>query len=348
VEAFLPFYPFTFLLFLLSLQTKHQKTMRKVIGIGETVLDIIFKNDEPIGAVPGGSVFNGIISLGRSGVPASFISETGNDRVGKKIIKFLEDNGVNADSVCVYAESKSPLSLAFLNEQNDAEYIFYKDHPHDQLDFVYPDIQPDDIVMFGSYYAVNPVIRPQVAAFLEYAQNKGAILYYDVNYRASHRNEVMKLRANILENLEFADIVRGSAEDFEIMFDQQGADKVYRSQISFYSKNFIYTQGADNVELRAEGGISKQYDVEKIETISTIGAGDNFNAGFIYGLIKYGITREMIVNGFSEELWDEVIASAMSFSANVCKSINNSVDQTFAEEKKRELEACMKEMEENN
>lgn len=322
--------------------------MRKVIGIGETVLDIIFKNDEPIGAVPGGSVFNGIISLGRSGVPASFISETGNDRVGKKIIKFLEDNGVNADSVCVYAESKSPLSLAFLNEQNDAEYIFYKDHPHDQLDFVYPDIQPDDIVMFGSYYAVNPVIRPQVAAFLEYAQNKGAILYYDVNYRASHRNEVMKLRANILENLEFADIVRGSAEDFEIMFDQQGADKVYRSQISFYSKNFIYTQGADNVELRTEGGISKQYDVEKIETVSTIGAGDNFNAGFIYGLIKYGITREMIVNGFSEELWDEVIASAMSFSANVCKSINNSVDQTFAEEKKRELEACMKEMEENN
>lgn len=322
--------------------------MRKVIGIGETVLDIIFKNDEPIGAVPGGSVFNGIISLGRSGVPASFISETGNDRVGKKIIKFLEDNGVNADSVCVYEESKSPLSLAFLNEQNDAEYIFYKDHPHDQLDFVYPDIQPDDIVMFGSYYAVNPVIRPQVAAFLEYAQNKGAILYYDVNYRASHRNEVMKLRANILENLEFADIVRGSAEDFEIMFDQQGADKVYRSQISFYSKNFIYTQGADNVELRAEGGISKQYDVEKIETVSTIGAGDNFNAGFIYGLIKYGITREMIVNGFREELWDEVIASAMSFSANVCKSINNSVDQTFAEEKKRELEACMKEMEENN
>ena len=55
--------------------------MRKVIGIGETVLDIIFKNEQPIGAVPGGSVFNGIISLGRAGVNASFISEAGNDRV---------------------------------------------------------------------------------------------------------------------------------------------------------------------------------------------------------------------------------------------------------------------------
>ena len=320
--------------------------MRKVIGIGETVLDIIFKNDQPIGAVPGGSVFNGIISLGRSGVTASFISETGNDRVGKTIIKFLEENHVNGDNMFVYPESKSPISLAFLNEQNDAEYIFYKDHPHDQLEFVYPDIQPDDIVMFGSYYAVNPVIRPQVAAFLDYAKNKGAILYYDVNFRASHKHEVMKLTPNILENLEYADIVRGSTEDFEVMYKKTDADTIYRSQIAFYTKNFIMTQGSNSVELRAEGSLSKQYAVEPMETVSTIGAGDNFNAGFVYGLIKYGVTREMIMSGISEKLWDQIISCAQQFSANVCKSIDNSVDQTFADEKKRELEASMKEMEE--
>ena len=320
--------------------------MRKVIGIGETVLDIIFKNDQPIGAVPGGSVFNGIISLGRSGVTASFISETGNDRVGKTIIKFLEENHVNGDNMFVYPESKSPISLAFLNENNDAEYIFYKDHPHDQLEFVYPDIQPDDIVMFGSYYAVNPVIRPQVAAFLDYAKNKGAILYYDVNFRASHKHEVMKLTPNILENLEYADIVRGSTEDFEVMYKKTDADTIYRSQIAFYTKNFIMTQGSNSVELRAEGSLSKQYAVEPMETVSTIGAGDNFNAGFVYGLIKYGVTREMIMSGISEKLWDQIISCAQQFSANVCKSIDNSVDQTFADEKKRELEACMKEMEE--
>ena len=320
--------------------------MRKVIGIGETVLDIIFKNEKPMEAVPGGSVFNGIISLGRSGVPASFISETGNDRVGKRIIQFLEDNGVDAASVCVHAVSKSPLSLAFLNEQNDAEYIFYKDHPHDQLEFDYPDIQADDIVMFGSYYAVNPVIRQQMVEFLEYARDKGAIIYYDVNYRASHRNEVVKLRANILENLEFADIVRGSAEDFEIMFNQQGAEKVYRSEVSFYCKNFIYTQGAEPLEIRSTGGLSKAYAVEQTETVSTIGAGDNFNAGFVYGLVKYGITREMLEAGLSEEQWGLLVGEAQQFAGNVCQSINNSIDQAFADEKKRELEVCMKEMEE--
>ena len=322
--------------------------MRKVIGIGETILDIIFRDDQPVGAVPGGSVFNGLISLGRVGVNAMFISETGNDRVGRRIIRFLEENHVDASCVSVYPESKSPISLAFLNEQNDAEYIFYKDHPHDRLDFNFPDIQTDDIVMFGSFYAVNPVIRPLVFAFLEYARSKGAILYYDVNFRASHANEVIKVTPNILENLEFADVVRGSKDDFEVMFKKSDADSIYRSQISFYCKNFIYTRGGEPLELRAQGDVSKQYPIVALKTTSTIGAGDNFNAGFVYGLVKYGVTREMLENGVPEELWDQVIAEAQTFSANVCQSIHNSVDLTFAEKKKQELEVCLKEMEENN
>ena len=305
--------------------------MRKVIGIGETVLDIIFKNDQPIGAVPGGSVFNGIISLGRAGVPATFISEAGNDRVGRNIVAFLKDNGVNADNINIYPNSKSPISLAFLDESNDAEYIYYKDHPHDQLDFAYPTVERDDVVMFGSFYAVNPVIRPQVQGFLEYAHNNGAILYYDVNFRASHKDEVMKVTPNILENLEYADIVRGSSEDFNVMFRKTDPDTVYRSEIAFYTKKFILTQGKNPVELRAENGLSKQYPVIETDTVSTIGAGDNFNAGFVYGIMKYGITRDDMERGLSEQQWDNLIHCAQLFSANCCKSINNSIDKAFGE-----------------
>lgn len=322
--------------------------MRKIIGIGETILDIIFKNEQPIGAVPGGSVFNGVISLGRAGVNCAFISETGDDRVGSNIIQFLKDNHVDADCVNVYPESKSPVSLAFLNAQNDAEYIFYKDHPHDKLDFTYPDIQADDIVMFGSFYALNPVIRQQMFAFLDYAHSRGAILYYDVNFRASHQNEVMKVSANILENFELADIVRGSKEDFEVMFGKHDAETVYRSHIDFYCKNFIYTQGAEAIEVRGAGKFAHSYPVRQTETVSTIGAGDNFNAGFVYGLLKNGISREMLETGLSTEQWDSLIGEASAFSANVCKSIHNSIDETFADEKRRELEICLKEMEENN
>ena len=208
--------------------------MRKVIGIGETVLDIIFRNEQPINAVPGGSAFNAMISLGRCGVNSTFISEAGNDRIGTMVINFLEENGVDASNVNIFPDSKSPVSLAFLDENNNANYIFYKDHPHDQLEFVYPEINPDDIVLFGSFFAINPVVRPQVAGFLQYAHDHGAILYYDINYRSSHEHEIMKITPNLLENLELSDIVRGSNEDFEILYKKDTADKGYNAEISFY------------------------------------------------------------------------------------------------------------------
>lgn len=309
--------------------------MQKVIGIGETVLDIIFRGDQPIGAYPGGSTFNAIISLGRSGADATFISEAGNDRVGQGIIKFIKEYHVNADNVNVFPESKSPISLAFLNEQNDADYIFYKDHPHDQLDFVYPDIQPNDIVLFGSFYAVNPVIRPQVVGLLDYARSHGAIIYYDVNFRPSHKNDVMKITPNFLENLEYADFVRGSRDDFDVLYNIDDPDKVYNAEISFYCKRFIYTSGPQEVTLRAENNFKKLYPTPQTATVSTIGAGDNFNAGFIFGLLCNHITRKDLEAGLSEQQWDNIIGSAQEFSAECCKSIYNYVSKEFGEEKSK-------------
>lgn len=306
--------------------------MRKVIGIGETTLDIIFKDGQPISAVPGGSAFNAIISLGRAGVNTTFIAETGNDRVGRRIIDFLKENGVNADYINVFPDSKSPISLAFLDEENNADYLFYKDHPHDRLEFVYPEVNANDIIVFGSFFSVNPVVRPQVADFLEYAHKRGAILYYDVNYRASHKDEIMKITPNLIENLEYADVVRGSRDDFSILYRMPEAQHVYTAEISFYCKKFICTDGANPIEVRAENGFSKAYDVPKNDhVVSTIGAGDNFNAGFIYGLIQNGITKDDILRGLSEAQWDQCIACGQQFSAESCKDIYNYISKEYGE-----------------
>ncbi|WP_315392252.1 carbohydrate kinase [Prevotella denticola] len=309
--------------------------MRKVIGIGEAVLDIIFKDNKPVEAVPGGSAFNAITSMGRCGVSTSFISEAGNDHVGKYIIEFLKSNGVNADNVTTFPDSKSPVSLAFLNEKNDAEYIFYKDHPHDQLEFTYPDIQPDDIVLFGSFYAVNPVIRPQLVGLLDYARSHGAIIYYDVNFRPAHKDEIIRITPNLIENLDYADIVRGSHEDFATLYKKGDADKVYNAEISFYCRQFIYTHGSQPVEVRGGRDMKKSYPVPDTKVVSTIGAGDSFNAGFIFGMLKQGITRSDLERGLTGEQWDSLIGCALSFSADCCKDIFNYVSKKFGEKMKK-------------
>ena len=306
--------------------------MRKVIGVGETVLDIVFKHEQPIGALPGGSVFNTIVSLGRVGADATFISAVGNDRVGANVISFLEDNGVHANYVTKYVEGQTPISLAFLNEQNDAEYLFYRDNKQHNPEFAYPDVQADDIVVFGSYYAVSPATRPQVVSFLEYAHNRGAIIYYDVNFRSGHRTDVMRITPNLLENYEYADVVRGSREDFEVLYRLSDPAKVYAAEVSFYCKRFVYTDGANPVQLRADGGFCESYAVSDTQPVSTIGAGDNFNAGFIFGMLKLGVTRQRLIEGLTKEQWNKIMSYALAFSAESCKGTDNYVPKGWKPE----------------
>lgn len=303
--------------------------MRKVIGIGETILDIIFRNEQPIAAVPGGSVFNGIVSLGRTGVPIGFISETGNDHVGNIILKFMRDNNMPTNHINVFPDGKSPVSLAFLNERSDAEYIFYKDYPKQRLDIVYPKLEEDDIVVIGSYYALNPILRDKVVDLLEQARKKKAIVYYDPNFRSSHKEEAIKLAPSIIENLEYADIVRGSQEDFFYMYNLRDADQIYKNKIKFYCPNFLCTAGSEQISLRTKM-IHKEYVIPPVEAVSTIGAGDNFNAGIIYGLLKYNIRYDDL-NTMDEATWDKIVGYGMEFAAEVCKSFNNSVSKEFAE-----------------
>ena len=306
--------------------------MRRVIGIGETILDILFKEEKPQAAVPGGSVFNGMISLGRADVPVTFISETGDDRVGKMILDFMQKNGVSTDCVSVFPGRKSPVSLAFLDENNDAEYVFYKDYQHLRLDSDLPKITSDDIIMIGSYYAVNPQLREKVKDLLDLARDKGAIIYYDVNFRATHKDEAIKLMPTILENFEYADIVRGSSEDFGHMFQLTDPLKIYKNKVAFYGAQFICTQGGGAVSLHTRS-FSKDYPIVPLRTVSTIGAGDNFNAGLVFGLLKNRIRRSDLPD-LTEKDWDMLIASGISFSANVCQSLDNYISRAFADELK--------------
>lgn len=306
--------------------------MRKVVGIGETVLDILFKNNVPVKAVPGGSTFNSMISLGRIGLDVSFISEVGNDKVGNIILDSLRDSGVDASSVCSFADGKSPLSLAFLNDNNDAEYLFYKDYPNNRLEVDFPQINANDVVVYGSYFVLNPVLRSKTKAFLEYARSQGAILYYDINFRKNHVTERLKLSEALIENLEYADIVRGSLDDFENLYEISDAELVYKDKIMFYCPNFIFTSGSGNVHLFTKE-YTQQYPVKKVDVCSTVGAGDNFNAGLVYGLITRDISREQLY-ALPCEAWDAVISEGLDFSAHACTLLENYIDKEWAASKR--------------
>lgn len=239
------------------------------------------------------------------------VTEVGGDHIGDMICKYLTDNGVSDEYVCRHAGTKSHITLAFLNEHNEAQYTFYKDHASAALDGRLPEIRHDDVVLFGSFFAINPTIRPAVRTLLLNARQAGAWMYYDINFRKTHIPDIPNVLAHIEENMQLADVVRGSKEDFEYLYGLHEADAIY-DRVKPFCETFILTDGARSVRLYTYNGC-ETFPVQPIETVSTVGAGDNFNAGYIYAMLQ------------GMETPAERIEMAQRWSQDVCRQIGNNI-----------------------
>jgi len=300
---------------------------RRIYGIGETVLDIIFRNNQPIAAKPGGSILNCMVSLGRTGLPVSFITELGKDQTGAFILDFLNKNGIDTSFVHCYDDGKTALALAFLNEKNDASYSFYKQYPEIRMTGVQPVFNPGDILFFGSFYGIMKEIRPDVLKMVYQARESGSMVLYDPNFRQSHLHELSVLRPMIIENISLCNILRGSDEDFKLIFNTSSADETYRVTRDL-CPYLIYTSSSKAVYLRTPS-VSAEFPVKKIIPVSTIGAGDSFNAGLVYGLISRNITVDQL-GLLSNDSWAYIIAAGIDFSSDVCLSLDNYISPDFA------------------
>ena len=335
----------------------------KIVGIGETVFDIVFKDGKPQAAVPGGSVFNAIISLGRTagaaasgsaasgsaagasvtGVSASggtvasstaagcaaprviMATQMGKDNVAEIITGFMRRNNVETTHAICVEGRQSTISLAMLDSRNDARYEFFRDSAMPK--FQTPDIEfePGDILLFGSFFAISPATRLQVRELVARARSQGAIIYYDINFRKGPHGNSPHIKEYIEENCALSTIVRGSSEDIGNIYGECTAEEAYRDHISSLCSNFICTKGADSTEVFSPG-FHAIYPVHKIETLSTIGAGDNFNAGVVYTLSQLPALAALTLG---REEWDKIVTTAHLFSAEVCQSYENYVPEDF-------------------
>jgi fructokinase len=308
--------------------------MRKIYGIGETVFDIIFKNGQPQAAKPGGAMLNSTVSLGRIGLPVFFISEYASDNVGNIIDNFLLGNGVGTNYIDHFKEGKTKLALAFLNEKNDASYTFYQDYPEKRLNIDFPVVVKDDIILCGSIYAITEEIRKKFRDLTSMAQQNGAIVIYDPNFRPSHSTDLATLKPMIIENMKTARLIRGSDEDFKNIFGASTPDEAWKV-VREYCNCMVYTANSEGVYVRTVS-YSGKFPVKAIKPVSTIGAGDNFNAGMMAAIYKNKITCDQL-DKMGEESWLKVVSMGVDFATNVCLSYENYISLDFAEELKPPL-----------
>ena len=179
----------------------------------------------------------------------------------------------------------------------------------------------DDVVLFGSFFSLADGIHEKLDAVLDSARKNNALILYDPNFRTPHLNELPKVMSRILENISLAGIVRGSDEDFLNIFATREPLEAYDRIRTRANQVLILTRSDKDVSIMT----MKQMivvPVPKIEPVSTIGAGDAFNAGLIHAFIGMGIGNEQ--NPFLPAAgWEKIAGNAIRFAQNVCMRIDN-------------------------
>jgi len=135
----------------------------------------------------------------------------------------------------------------------------------------------------------------------------------------------------IIENMKMATLLRGSDEDFKNIFGANTPDEAW-DIAKKYCKSLVYTANVEGVYVRTLS-FSGKFPVHKIQPVSTIGAGDNFNAGVVYSLYRYNIGYKDLEN-LDEKTWETIVGTAVEFATHVCMNYDNYISEEFAVEYK--------------
>jgi fructokinase len=257
----------------------------------------------------------------------SLISELGDDRTSVFIIDFLKTNGVKTSFIKKYYHNNTSLALAYLDKDKKPDYSFYKSYPQNRRLLCPPNFSSEDILLFGSLYSLDVSLRNELKAVLIAAKRGGAFICYDPNIRHHQTLEDETTKAVLKENLVLADLIKGSDEDFENIFGPLSFEEIFEEVRKINpAAPLIITRGAAGVV-----AFSQDFKLElpaiPVEPVSTIGAGDAFNAGLAFALQKNGFHKER-QEEFSKNQMELLLQSGLSFSASVCESVDNYIDPT--------------------
>ncbi len=295
--------------------------------LGESLLDIIMTNIDQVVARPGGSMLNTAVSLARMSHNVTHITELGDNAVAIMITRFLKENGVDTSKIKTYPNTNTSVALAFLDAEKKPTYQFVHAYPITRKLNQPPDFSSSDLLLFGSIYSVSAAIRNEVLNHVLAIKKAGGVLMYDPNIRHQHHLNDADINHAVMENFKLAHIIKASDEDCANIFGYQKPEH-YLDALTEVNPNALIF-----LTLGEKGAVCKLKEyilwMEAIETtiVSTIGAGDAFNAGIIAEINKQNITAKNY-SRLSENHLTRLLKAGIQTASKVCASYDNYINRS--------------------
>lgn len=302
--------------------------MRKIITIGESVLDTIYSGNQPVRSFVGGRIANVAAILGTMGQHVSMVSECCADRVGDIIIDFLTSHHVDVNSIDRYTDGSTSMSAIFDDGGGKSVLVNYGVYPEERFDVVWPRIDEDDIVLFGSLYAITEPQRNALFELVKYAVERKAIIIYLPGFQHGINFHIAHVMPAILENLEVSDLVIAHERDLHDVFPGETAQQAYSDHVEFYCDNYLHIHPDLTVSRFDKGGKALRHPAIGIPSRHMLGWQSGFTAGVIHGLLKNEVTHANI-HQLPRAAWLDIVTGAQAI-ASCCANPDNGLDPSLA------------------
>ncbi|MFB5664322.1 sugar kinase [Alteribacillus sp. HJP-4] len=239
----------------------------------------------------GGAELNLAIGCARLGLKTSWISRLGNDEFGQYILNYMRGEGIDVSSVTLEDAYTTPVNFKEIMENGSGSTYYYR-FPSPTETITLEDIHASAIKntkvfyisgVFSSLAARNVKLLHEA---VDTAKQHGAMIALDPNIRLKlwSRQEAQNA---LLSFLPKVDIVLSGEEEANILFGEQTADEHAASFTEYGIQRIAIKRGSQGALCTSHENKMVSLPAPMVDSVvDTVGAGDGFNSGFLYGTLQ--------------------------------------------------------------
>ncbi|RED33452.1 fructoselysine 6-kinase [Paenibacillus sp. VMFN-D1] len=234
----------------------------RIVTVGDNCMDVYRSSGK---ACPGGNPVNVAVYLTELGAETAYIGWVGNDQYGKIMVQAIQGKGVDTSRVSVQEGSTAVTYVDMVgSERKLGDY-----EEGVMADFA---LNSEDLRFMESFQLVHSAIWGHADSYFAYFKEKGLLTSFDFADKLDH-----ELVTTLTPYVDYPFL--------SYTQDDEHIRRLMREIKDRGSKIVVATLG-ENGSLAYDGERFYKHGITEVEVVDTLGAGDSFIAGFIYGILK--------------------------------------------------------------
>lgn len=238
----------------------------------------------------GGAEMNFAIGCARLGLGSKWISRLGKDEFGQVIYNFARGEGIDVSSVDFVEGVPTSLNFKEIHANGSGKTYYYR-NPSPISSLSEEDITEDlfdgiqVVHLTGVYLALGEPNMAIVQKILTIAKQKGITISFDPNIRLKLWS-IEDAREAYEKVFPEVDILLTGLDEIQMISGKETLEELVEYTARFEIKDFVIKDGEKGSKLYRKGRWIESSGFS-VTPVDTVGAGDGFDAGYIYGILNH-------------------------------------------------------------